>query len=113
MGNHFERLADQSALDNWIARSYTEPVVVFKHSDACGISSRAYSEIARINCPVGIVTVQTERGISDEIESRFNLMHESPQVLVLHNGEVVWSNSHGGIRAEALIAALERIGNRE
>src|SRR5205807_3418538 len=97
--SHFEKLADQEALESWIARSYTEPVVIFKHSDTCGISSRAYAEMIRLQQPIGIVTVQTERAISNVIESRFNLLHESPQALVLRNGEIIWSGSHGQIKS--------------
>jgi|SRR5207237_598543 len=109
--NHFEKLADQKALESWIARSYTEPVVIFKHSDSCGVSSRAYTEMIKLARPIGLVTVQTERAISDEIETRFNVAHESPQALVLLNGEIVWSASHGRVRAEAVKAAIEEVDN--
>ena len=112
MENHVERLTDQSALENWIARSYKEPVVIFKHSDVCGISSRAYAEMMKVDRPVGLVTVQTDRGISDEIELRFNLVHESPQALVLRNGEIVWSGSHGQLKMQAIEAALEGISRK-
>ena len=113
MENHFEKIGDLAALDNWIARSYKEPVVIFKHSDTCGISSRAYAEIMRLKEPIAIVTVQTERAISNEIESRFNLMHESPQVLVVRNGEIIWSGSHGQIKSEALAKAIDSVNGKQ
>ena len=113
MENTFERLADQGALENWIARSYREPVVIFKHSNACGVSGRAYTEMSKVDRPVGLVTVQTERDVSDEIETRFNLAHETPQALVLRNSEIVWSGSHGQITSNALAAAVEKANTIE
>ena len=113
MENHFERLANHSALEDWIGRSYREPVVIFKHSDTCGISSRAYAEMIRLDRPVALVTVQMERKVSNEIEARFKVAHESPQALVLRNGEIVWSASHGQISTDALAAAMEAAGAKQ
>lgn len=108
MENTFEKIADQGALENWITRSYREPVVIFKHSNSCGISARAHAEMSRVDLPIGLVTVQDERDVSDEIETRFNLAHETPQALVLRNSEIVWSGSHGQITSNALVAAVEK-----
>ncbi|HVS20429.1 MAG TPA: bacillithiol system redox-active protein YtxJ [Pyrinomonadaceae bacterium] len=106
MQNHFNKLTNTLALEDLVARSYCEPVLIFKHSDACGISSRAYSEMATLDRPIALVTVQTERAVSTEIERRFGVAHETPQVLILRDGKVVWSASHGQVKAEAVEAAV-------
>ena len=104
--NGFVELHDAATLDEFLKRSEEAPVVLFKHSNSCGISARAHHEMARLNKPVGIITVQRARALSVEIERRFNLPHETPQVLVIHHDQVVWHASHSGVRAQAVESAL-------
>ena len=56
--------------------------------------------------PVGLVTVQTARAVSNEIEARTGVEHETPQVFIIRDGKVLWTASHGQIKAEAVEAAL-------
>ncbi len=62
--------------------------------------------MTKLEQPIGIVTVQKARAVSDEIEKRMGVAHETPQVLIFHKGEVVWTASHGRVRAAAVEAAL-------
>jgi bacillithiol system protein YtxJ len=55
---------------------------------------------------VALVEVQRARELSTEIENRLGVAHESPQVLVLRNGEVVWNASHFEITADAVAEAV-------
>lgn len=92
--------------------------VVFKHSMACGISHWALVEMRRFMrdhpaVPVYMVDVLGNRALSQHIEAQFNVRHASPQVLVLRNGAVVWSETHDGISCAALarcvaLSAAER-----
>jgi bacillithiol system protein YtxJ len=59
---------------------------------------------------VALVEVQRARALSGEIESRLGVAHESPQVLVLRNGEVAWNASHFNITADAVTAAVRAAG---
>jgi bacillithiol system protein YtxJ len=104
--NGFVELNDAATLEEFLKRSEKTPVVLFKHSNTCGISARAHHEMARVKEPVGIITVQRARALSAEIERRFNLPHETPQVLVIHHDQVVWHASHSGVRAQAVESAL-------
>ena len=56
---------------------------------------------------VNLVIVQRARELSQEIARRTGVRHESPQALVVRNGEVVWNASHYDITADAVRAALE------
>lgn len=56
--------------------------------------------------------VQTARALSDEIAARTGVEHETPQVFILRDREVLWTASHGQIRAEAVEAALLEISER-
>jgi bacillithiol system protein YtxJ len=104
--NGFVDLSDVDSLDRFLAQSNGSPAIIFKHSNTCGISARAHAEMSRIQHPVGLVTVQRARGVSNEIEARTGIAHETPQVFIIRDSEVLWSASHGRIKAEAVEAAL-------
>ena len=102
MEKQFNSLADTKALDELIARSTTEPVILFKHSTTCPISAAAYREMVNVTDDVTMVVVQKSRDVSNEIAKRTGVRHESPQTLILRNGEVVWSASHFDITADGV-----------
>ena len=106
MGSNFSPVEDGAALDALLARSHESPVLLFKHSNTCPISARAYREMREVKAPVSIVVVQKSRDVSREVESRTGVQHETPQALVLRNGQAVWSASHFEITADAVERAL-------
>ena len=106
MNNGFIEIADLDSLDRFLAQSNGSPVVIFKHSNSCGISARAHEQMSRLERPVGLVIVQKARALSDEIASRTCVGHETPQVFIIRDREVLWTASHGQIKAEAVEAAL-------
>ena len=106
ISNGFVEIPDRDSFDHFLAQSNGSPAVVFKHSNSCGISARAYGQMSKLAQPVGLVIVQKARALSDEIAERTGVAHETPQVFIFRNGEVLWSASHGQIKAEAVEAAL-------
>ncbi|MDP1570386.1 MAG: bacillithiol system redox-active protein YtxJ [Vicinamibacterales bacterium] len=100
------------ALDAALAASASRPVVLFKHSRTCGTSAQAYDEVTTLldddglGADVYVVPVQTSRGVSNAIASRFQVRHESPQVFVVHDGHVAWHASHFRVTAEAIARAV-------
>lgn len=104
--NGFVELSDADSLDRFLAQSNGSPALVFKHSDSCGISARAHGQMSKLQRPVGLVIVQNARALSDEIAERTGVVHETPQVFILRGQEVLWTASHGQIKAEAVEAAL-------
>jgi bacillithiol system protein YtxJ len=107
MTTPFVEIGDNESLEQFLAKSNGAPAIIYKHSNTCGISERAYSEMSRVTRPVGLITVQTARAVSLAIETRFKVEHESPQVLILRDGKVVWTASHGQIRADTVEAAAQ------
>jgi bacillithiol system protein YtxJ len=99
MQAEFFKITDIALLEKGILRSHSEPVIIYKHSDSCSISSAAYEQMKKIDGSINLIVVQTARDVSDEIESRFGIQHESPQTIILRNGKVVWSASHLAISA--------------
>lgn len=99
-------------LDAAVAASHTHPVVLFKHSLTCGTSGMAAEEMTDLDtreaskADIRMIVVQKSRDISWDVERRFKVRHESPQVLILHKGEVVWHASHFRVTADAVATAL-------
>lgn len=60
---------------------------IFKHSDTCPVSFKAYDEVNAVlenhpDFPVFVLEVKSQRSLSDKIESFFETRHESPQLLL-------------------------------
>jgi thioredoxin 1 len=88
-----------------------EPLVLFKHSATCPISSTAKRHFdafvdAHPEVPTRLVVVQRERLLSNAIEDALGVQHESPQAIVVQGGAVVWHASHGRITVSALEQAV-------
>ncbi|MDQ2976921.1 MAG: bacillithiol system redox-active protein YtxJ [Acidobacteriota bacterium] len=108
MENHFIRITDTKSYEDLITRSKERPVVIFKHSLTCPISAAAYDQMERFDGEVALIEVQRARELSRKIENRLGIAHESPQVIVLRNGQVVWDASHFSITADAVAAAVKK-----
>ncbi len=102
-------------LDNALKNAETTPIVLFKHSSTCPISAGAYSRIAKsiedgsLKADVYMLIVQKSRELSNYIEEKFGIQHESPQVIVMYKNEAVWSASHNSIKVEAINEALKNL----
>jgi bacillithiol system protein YtxJ len=106
MGNPFIEISDPKKLDELLTESNERPVVLFKHSEHCSISSWAYRELETLSDPIKLVVVQSARTLSNEISTRMGIKHESPQAIVLRNGKPVWTGSHGQVTAAAITQAI-------
>jgi bacillithiol system protein YtxJ len=105
-------------LEQLLERSHKDPVVIFKHSTQCSRSAAAYEEYENFvagnpDTPCGTVLVIEDRELSDELEERFGIRHESPQAIVVYNGTPTWHANHFRITAKALeeaVAAVQKQG---
>ena len=108
MDNHILEITDTKEFAELVKRSKERPVVIFKHSTTCAMSATAYREMTGFDGEVSLIEVQSARELSREIEKRTGIAHESPQVIVLHNGKVVWNASHSRVKAEAVAEAVRQ-----
>ncbi|MFM1879541.1 MAG: hypothetical protein RLZZ241_2407 [Bacteroidota bacterium] len=101
----------------WIALDNTEQLnqfnisgpdavaVIFKHSTRCGISSMMLRRFESnwqhkdesMQCY--LLDLIQYRSVSDAVAKQFNVLHQSPQVLVLKGGKLLEHESHGDISA--------------
>lgn len=98
----FVTLDSIEKLDELFEKSKETPVVIFKHSLTCPISTDASTQMSIVDGDVNLVIVQVSRNISDEIEYRTNIRHESPQIIVLKDGKPVFHASHYSVTADNL-----------
>lgn len=84
--------------------SKEKPVVIFKHSSRCSISSMAWNRMERSwkeadseKLSPYFLDLISFRDISNAIAKEFSVEHASPQVIVIKNGEAIYDNSHMGI----------------
>ena len=107
MGNNFFRIDDHAKLESLLTDSSQKPVIVFKHSNACSISARAYREMEQLGDQVNILEVQTAREVSRELANLTGVRHETPQVIILRDGKAVWNASHFDVKAADVLKAVE------
>ena len=107
MGKNFFRIDDRATLDGLISDSKQKTILVFKHSNACGVSARAYRELEKLDGQVNLLEVQAVPDLSREFESLTGVRHETPQVILLRDGKAIWNASHFDVNAASVSKALE------
>lgn len=98
-------LNDIQQLQHIAEKSKTKTQVVFKHSTRCGISRMVMNqfvdsyEFTENDLDLYYLDLLSYRDVSNEVGYTFQVRHESPQLLVIKNGNVVAHASHGAINA--------------
>ena len=108
---NWNRITSDAQLDAIKEESSRQPVLIFKHSTSCSISAMALSRMERNwSDQLGIkpyyLDLLANRPISNKIANVFGVAHESPQVLLIRNGECVYDASHMSISFAGLSQAV-------
>ncbi|UPQ78503.1 bacillithiol system redox-active protein YtxJ [Flavobacterium azooxidireducens] len=104
-------LTDLGQLNELIELSYQQPVLIFKHSTRCSISRFALKNFeneyafSEEDLQPYFLDLLEYRTLSNEIANRFDVMHQSPQILLIKKGKCVYDESHDGID----VGSLKRI----
>lgn len=105
-------LTTDNQIDEIKTLSKETPQVIFKHSTRCATSSVAKSRLERAQTPEKadfyFLDLIKYRSLSNRIESDFMVYHESPQVLIIKNGECIYDESHNGISMEEISEQLKK-----
>ncbi|MBX2980627.1 MAG: bacillithiol system redox-active protein YtxJ [Flavobacteriales bacterium] len=95
------------------SRSAGTPILLFKHSTRCSISSAALARVERAWTPEDAAAhpayyldLLQFRALSNIIAERYGVEHASPQILVIRNGRCSYNESHFGIRYSDVKLAL-------
>lgn len=101
-------LSSLNQLEDISKESHIIPVAIFKHSTRCGISRMALRQfekqldIENANFKIYFLDLLSFRELSNEIVNRFQVFHQSPQLIVIKNGNTIHHSSHYQIDAEIL-----------
>ncbi len=105
-----QELATTADADAMLEASHDAPVYLLKHSIACPISARGQMEFVGLegdaDPPLYAVVVQYARDVSAYLAEQLHVQHETPQAILIKDGEAVDVKSHGSIRLDALREAV-------
>ena len=99
---NWREIANENDLANLLVQSNDLPCLIFKHSTRCSISTMAKSRLERnwevdINLAPYYLDLLNHREISDKIAMQFNVVHQSPQVLLISKEKCEYNSSHNEI----------------
>lgn len=102
-------LDSAARLDELMAASYQHPILFFKHSTRCSISSAAEGRLLRAETQLApkftlvYLDLLRYRSLSNRLADKLGVEHASPQVLLVQNGECTYYESHFGIQPAELL----------
>jgi bacillithiol system protein YtxJ len=112
----WNELQDVAQLEQIVKESENKPVLIFKHSTRCSISASALNRVERVWSEQSEASVKpyyldliSHRDISNAIEAKFNVEHQSPQVLLISKGKSVFDTSHSDINLPEIISQAQFI----
>jgi len=91
-------------LDDIVLASKTRKQLIFKHSTRCGISRMVLNQFIDAynvdsDFDLYYLDLLVYRHVSNEVAYKFQVMHESPQLLVINKGKITAHASHGAINS--------------
>lgn len=102
-------LDSDAQLDELLAASYQHPILFFKHSTRCSISSAAEGRLLRAETQLETkftlvyLDLLRYRSLSNRLANDLGVEHASPQVLLVQNGQCTYHESHFGIQPAELL----------
>lgn len=106
---NWKKLSALENLEEIKSKSFDIPILIFKHSTRCSVSSMVLNRLERSwkddemqNVEVYFLDLIANRNVSNQIESIFGISHESPQALLISSGKCIYDASHMGISYKEL-----------
>lgn len=105
----FQYIEDEIQLNDIISSSTEKFVIIFKHSDRCSISRWVWRQfqadynLTEETAILYLVDVVSNRNISQKIAADFDVHHESPQLLIIHQNKCVYNASHENINFDDVL----------
>jgi len=111
------KLTDENQPEECWILSHQKPQLIFKHSTRCSISTMALSRFEGSGIldsdvlDLYYLDLIQYRNISNAIESKSGVRHESPQVIVIDKGEVFLSETHGMINGRSILQEIKTLNS--
>ena len=106
--NNWNEITSEEAINAILDASENKTQIIFKDSITCGISAYAKE---RLTLGSGLLTETADfnyldllqyRSVSNYIASHLKVIHQSPQIIVVKNREVIFRDSHHTIQPEKI-----------
>jgi bacillithiol system protein YtxJ len=107
-------LIESSQISEMIKQSSIKPALIFKHSTRCGVSRMALKgfekefDIDKSLIDLYFLDLLKFRSLSNEISEKLNVTHQSPQIILVKNSEVVYHDSHYSISVNKVKGSLNK-----
>ncbi|MBS1486612.1 MAG: bacillithiol system redox-active protein YtxJ [Bacteroidetes bacterium] len=102
----WNELISEDQLELIRQESQAQPVLIFKHSTRCSISKTVLNRLERSwqsdSIKPYFLDLLSYRNISNRVAEYFHVQHESPQALLISQGQPVWVRSHFDIQLNEL-----------
>lgn len=104
---HWRELTDLGQLNEMMDASFEQPVLIFKHSTRCIVSKMVLKhfenefDLHQSIIPYFLDLLE-HRSISNAIADQFGVVHQSPQLILIKQGKVVYHASHDSIASAEL-----------
>lgn len=108
MKPNYQEIESIEQWESLLEQSGERAVLLLKHSTACPISGAAFKEFKvytrKPKRPIvcALVKVIESRPVSNDIEAKLGIKHESPQALLIRDGQTLWHASHWDITFERI-----------
>lgn len=110
---NWKKLTESTQIEEIKELSNSKPVLIFKHSTRCSVSSMSLDRLLRNwktedgeKVVPYFLDLIAFRALSDQVEDEFGVPHESPQVIIIRNNKAVYDNSHFGITYPEIMAQI-------
>lgn len=109
---NWQLLNTEAGLEDLKIKSANKPQIIFKHSTRCSISAVAKRRLERNwniddnQADIHYLDLIAYRSISNKIADDFGVTHQSPQILIIKNGQSVFDTSHNDIDVETIAENL-------
>ena len=99
----WQALTNVEQLETVANRSKERPQLLFKHSTTCGISRMVLNmftdryDLGEEDADLYFIDLHAYRPVSNAVAEKFQVLHQSPQLLIIKGGTTVYHASHGAI----------------
>jgi bacillithiol system protein YtxJ len=113
-GLSWKKINSIAELDEALAGTDAKPALFFKHSTRCSISSMALSrleqnkDLSDAEMDLYFVDLIQHRDVSNSLAEKSNVVHQSPQAIVMKHGQVIHHASHGAIDSQEIIQLISK-----
>ncbi len=105
---NWQLLNSEEGLANVIEKSSDKPQIIFKHSTTCSISAMAKRRLERqwnieeTQAEIHYLDLLSYRSISNKVAADLGVTHQSPQIIIIKNGQAIFDTSHNDIGIDVI-----------